>query len=71
MAQLDDDDVDERARHDAATASVRYMALLAHLDELMAYYLKANPKRSPSTTTILDLIQWTYVQAQRELENSR
>jgi len=43
--------------------------LHAHLDELLADYLTHNRNKLPSNTTLMELIQWSYLQAQEPAPN--
>lgn len=48
-----------------------HSTLHRHLDELMADYLMFNPGKVPSNTTVLELMQWSYIQTTEpsELDN--
>ena len=40
----------------------RHKLLHDHLDELMADYFLHHPKKTPSSTTLTELMQWSYKQ---------
>lgn len=40
---------------------IHYTQLIAHLDELTAYYIK-DTNKLPSKTTIIELMQWAHKQ---------
>jgi hypothetical protein len=46
----------------------RHIELHRYLDELLADYLMHNSGSLPSTTTIMDLMRWSYLQTQDPTE---
>lgn len=48
----------------------RHQALHACLDELVADFLRHNPRKLPSGTTLVELIEWSFAQTQNPTEAS-
>jgi hypothetical protein len=43
-------------------AKKRHKELHKYFDELLACYLEHNPGKGPSTTTVMELMQWSFEQ---------